>query len=150
MRHQAYSSLLVVAFSVMACTDNMPVASNNGWLDPATLDEVAYAVAVGLASDEARADILEAMRASSKVQHSLLLGDHLGSIKGGRLLRDGALALGVSEDEFYGSVVALPVLEVVVPVREHRLNWMGSARIGVAGSWDSDKPEFTVSGCRRW
>lgn len=84
------------------------------------------------------------MRASSKVQHSLLLGDHLASIKGGRLLRDGAFALGVSEDEFYGSVLALPRLEVVVPVREHRLNWTGSARIGVAGSWDSDKSEFTV------
>lgn len=139
-----HSSLIAIAVSVMACTDAIPVTSDDGWLDPRALADVAYAVAGGLASSEARADILKAMRASPKVQHSLLLGEYLGSIAGDRLLRDGAFALGVSENEFYGKVLALPRLEIVVPVREHRLNWTGSARIGVAGSWDSDVREFTV------
>lgn len=136
----------------MACTDTAPVASETGWLDSKALHDVAYAVAAGLASPEARADILRAMRESVRVQHSLVLEEYIGSIAGGRLLRDAALALGLSEAEFRSRVLALPKLEVVVPVREHRLNWAGSGDIGVAGSWDADNPEFTVydqSGAQR-
>lgn len=118
----------------------------------AVLGEMAYSTAEALALPEVRANVLAAMRASDRVEHALILGEYLGSGDGVGLLHAAAHALGVTESEFKRKVVALPALELVVPIRDQRLVWTGSANIGVAGSLDSDATEFTIheaSGVRR-
>ena len=143
-----------VAGLLAACTDlsNPTRAADEDSGYTAALGEIAYAAAKALGSSEVRTNVLAAMRASVRVEHALLLGEYLSRSDGAQLRHHAARALGMTEKEFHEKVLALPTLELVVPVRDHRLDWTGSAHIGVAGSLDSDVSEFTVhepSGLRR-
>ena len=148
MRHLAIL-ITAVALSLTACLDSSnthPEVALDDWGDPAELGQIAYATAEALTSSDVRANVLSAMRASVRVEHSLLLGDYLVSVDGADLLNHSARALKLTENEFHQKVLTLPVLELVVPIRDHRLDWTGSPHIGVAGSLDSDAMEFTVYG----
>ena len=137
----------LVALSFTACLDSpgyQPEVAGEDEGDPTMLREVAYATAKALTASEVRLDVLAAMRASVRVEHALILGEYLGTPDGVRLLRGAAHAVGVTENEFHRRVLTLPALELVVPIRDHRLGWTGSAHIGVAGSLDSDATEFTI------
>lgn len=108
-----------------------------------TLAQVAGALARGLASPDARRQILAAMRASTEVEHQLILG----SPEGRDLLAGSAAALNTDEAAFLARVARLDEvaqLVISVPLREHRLTWRGSPDIGVAGSWDPDVLDFAV------
>ncbi len=87
------------------------------------------------------------MRASRAVEHRLILADYLRSPEGAGLLAGASQAFGGGGGELLARVDRLrQVAEVViaVPLREHRLNWRGSADVGVAGAWDSDALGFVV------
>ena len=73
-----------------------------------------------------------------------MLANFLRSEQGAELLRGSADALGVSGAAFIARVEALGEIEIVVPIREHRLAWTGTPRIGVGGSWDADVIDFVV------
>ena len=150
-------TLVALAVSVAACDDaTRPVPPTAS--DPAVrylldaeppISQVAGALARGLASADARLGILAAMRASTQVEHQLVLGDYLRSPEGTGLLAGSAAALGTEEAEFLARVARLDEvaqLVISVPLREHRLAWRGTPRIGVAGSWDPDVLDFSVHG----
>ncbi len=147
--------LVALAVSAAACdTTTRPAPTPAG--DPAvpsSLDAeppiswAAGALARSLASADARLSILAAMRASTQVEHQLILGDYLRSPEGAGLLAGSAAALGMEEAELLAQVARLDeVAELVisVPLREHRLAWRGTPHIGVAGSWDPDALDFAV------
>lgn len=111
------------------------------------LSQVAGALARGLASSDARRQILAAMRASTQVEHQLVLGDYLRSPEGAGLLVKSAAAVGIDQTQFLDRVTRLDEmaqLVISVPIQTHRLTWRGSSHIGVAGSWDPDVLNFSV------
>ena len=77
---QLRTIIAAVALLLTACTDpsntNPEVADSDSG-HPTVLGEIAYATAEALASAEVRANVLESMRASVRVEHALLLGDYL-------------------------------------------------------------------------
>lgn len=74
----------------------------------------------------------------------MILAEFLREREGSALLRESARALGVSPPDFIALVEGFGALEIVVPIREHRLSWTGTSRVGVAGTWDSDASELVV------
>lgn len=147
----ARTSILMAALLLAACDEaTRPVApydSAKPVLADADLPELAQAVARGLADPAARRNILAAMRASHAVEHRLILADYLRSPEGAGLLEGASQTFGLGTNEVLAHVDRLrQVAEVVitVPLREHRLNWRGSADVGVAGTWNSDALEFVV------
>ena len=147
MRNKALY-LLPVAVMLAACTDITPPVTDR---TPPTLGEgedglstVAAAIARSMAAVGVRMSVLTAMRASRSVEHRLMLTNFLREEEGNAFLRESANALGISGPEFIARVEALGAIEIVVPIREHRLRWTGTAQIGVAGGWDSDVPDLVV------
>ena len=145
------TSILMAALLLAACDEaTRPVAPHDPaelTLADADLPELAQAVAQGLADPATRRNILAAMRASRAVEHRLILADYLRSPQGAGLLEGVSRTFDVGVEEVLGRLDRLrQVAEVViaVPLREHRLNWRGSAHVGVAGSWDSDALGFIV------
>lgn len=111
------------------------------------ISQLARAVAVALGAPAVRSSILAAMRASTAVEHRLLLADYLRSPEGAGLLARSASALDINEDEFLARVEEVSgdiELAIAVPLREHRLSWRGTAHIGVAGAWDTDELDLIV------
>jgi len=97
---------------------------------------------VAMRSDDVRSGVLEAMRASPGVDHHLILGEYLAGPGGAALLAAAATGHGVAESRFLDMVHDLPELEFVVPYREHRLTWTGTAGIGVGAQPDPDCSPF--------
>lgn len=113
------------------------------------LSEIAGAIAVAMRSDDVRSGVLKAMRASQGVDHHLILGEYLADPGGAALLAAAATGHGVAESRFLGMVQDLPELEFVVPYREHRLTWTGTAGVGVGAQPDPDLlsiPVYELSG----
>ena len=95
------------------------------------LDAVA-AIAQSMATGDVRMHVLKAMRASRWVEHRLMLADFLREGESESFLRESANALAIPDAEFIARIEALGEIELVVPIREHRLARTGTARIGVA------------------
>lgn len=66
----------------------------------ARIAEVARATAWALSVPEARASVLGSMRASPRVDHSLVLQDYLADVAAGVLLDRSADAMGVAASEY--------------------------------------------------
>ena len=95
-------------------------------------------------SADVRLDVLEAMRASPRVDHSLILGNYLLQPSAEELLDRSADALGMTGPEFLALVRGLGELEFLVPITRHRLTWTGSANVAVAAHWNSDVLDILV------
>ncbi len=140
--------LLSAAVMLLACNDITP--SDTTRFSPTLgesedeLSTVAAAIAHSMATANVRMSVLEAMRASVGVEHRLMLAGFLRASESTSFLRESANALGMSSSDFIAQVEALGEIEMVVPLREHRLGWTGTSRIGVAGMWDSELPELIV------
>ncbi|MCY3611539.1 MAG: hypothetical protein OXH51_08390 [Gemmatimonadetes bacterium] len=140
--------LLATAVMLLACNDITPSdtqsssstfgESENG------ISTVAAAIAHSMADESVRLSLLKAMRASVGVEHRLMLADYLRMEESESFLRESANALGMSGPDFIVQVEALGEIEIVIPIREHRLSWTGTPRVGVAGMWDSDLTELVV------
>jgi hypothetical protein len=79
-----------------------------------------------------RLSVLAAMRASPRVDHSLVLGDYLLEPRAEELLNRSATALGMTGREFLALVRGLPELEFLVPITRHRLRrWHTRRRAGL-------------------
>lgn len=147
--------LIALAVFTTACADTTrpgPMSGDEPVAQPtlsaeSPISQVAGALARGLASPDARRQILAAMRASTQVEHQLVLGDYLRSPEGAGLLTGSTAALGTDEAQFLARVARLDEvaqLVISVPLQEHRLTWTGSPHIGLAGSWDPDVLDFPV------
>ena len=93
------------------------------------LPQLARATAQALGVAAVRNNILAAMRASTAVEHRLLLADYLRSPEGAGLLAGSAAALEVDHHEFLARVEEVSgdaELAIAVPLREHRLHWRGT------------------------
>ena len=111
------------------------------------ISQLARAASVALGAPAVRSSILAAMRASTAVEHRLLLADYLRSPEGSGLLVGSAAALKIDKDKFLARVEEVSgdiELAIAVPMREHRLGWRGTAHIGVAGVWDTDELDLIV------
>ena len=111
---------------------------------PDRLSEIAKAMAFAMESTDVRTRILEAMRASPRVDHSLILGDYLSEARAQDFLRASASALNLSAVQFLSMIQGFPELEFVVPFTEHRLAWTGTSGIALGALWDSDATDLTV------
>ena len=95
------------------------------------------------------------MRASSQVEHQLVLTEYLASPQGASLLERTAEVFGspaLPLQARIGELDELAELVISAPLREHRMGWRGNANIGVAGTWDSDAQDlvvFATNGSRR-
>lgn len=146
--------LIAAALGLTACdATSRPVAPTDEPEPPIVaqadqgISQLAQAAAVALGAPTVRRNILAAMRASTAVEHRLLLADYLRSPEGAGLLAGSAAALDIDEDDFLARVEEVSgdiELAVAVPLREHRLSWRGTAHIGVAGTWDSDELDLIV------
>jgi len=113
----------------------------------AGISHVAQAVSHAMASVAVRKDILKAMRASSQVEHQLILTEYLASPHGANLLERTAEVFGspaLRLQARIGEFDELAELVISAPFREHRMAWRGNANIGVAGTWDSDAQDLIV------
>ena len=108
------------------------------------LSQIARATAYAMNSADVRLDVLEAMRASPRVDHSLILGNYLLQPSAEELLDRSADALGMTGPEFLALVRGLGELEFLVPITRHRLTWTGSANVAVAAHWNSDVLDILV------
>lgn len=146
--------LIAAALVLTACDEtSRPVAPTDEPEPPIAaqadqgISQLARAASVALGAPAVRSSILAAMRASTAVEHRLLLADYLRSPEGTGLLARSASALDINEDEFLARVEEVSgdiELAIAVPLREHRLSWRGTAHIGVAGAWDSDELDLIV------
>ena len=146
--------LIAAALVLTACDEtSRPVAPTDEPEPPIVaqadqgISQLARAAAAALGAPAVRHSILAAMRASTAVEHRLLLADYLRSSEGTGLLTGSAAALDIAEDELLARVEEVSgdiELAIAVPLREHRLGWRGTAHIGVAGAWDSDKLDLIV------
>lgn len=135
--------LLGAAAVLWACVDaplSPPDARPEA--DPAEmrLASMARSLTSAMNSAGVRLDVLADMRASPRVDHSLILGDHLSEPRARELLDRSADALGVTGPEFVALVRGIGELEFLVPVTRDRLTWAGSSRVAVASHWNSDGP----------
>jgi hypothetical protein len=134
--------ILTVAVALAACTEDAispftestPSSEHSEMRTPDGLSTVVAGISRAFALQSIRSDILAAMRKSTRVEHSILLLPYLGSPMGAGLLAASADALGVKESEFLAQVETLGEMEIVVPIRGHRLTWTGSGGVVVAGS----------------
>lgn len=129
----ALATLLGVATGLSGCADRGQVVAPKGTgFAVASLDDVARAFALGMATPEIRADVRDAMRASRLTEHKLSLRDFAASANGERLLREAAQASGMPLADLRATIAALPDLDFYVPVRQHRLTWRATADYVVA------------------
>ncbi len=139
--------LLLAVVMLPACNDITPpqhAPPPTSGEDPDPISNVAAAIAHSMAAGDVRLHVLKAMRASRWVEHRLMLADFLREGESESFLRESANALAIPDDEFIARIEGLGDIELVVPIREHRLTWTGTARIGVAGMWDPDSPVLVV------
>ncbi|MYA42184.1 MAG: hypothetical protein F4Z31_10585 [Gemmatimonadetes bacterium] len=140
--------LLLAAVMLLACNDitppqhATPPPTSVGSVD--AISNVAAAIAHSMAAEDVRMHVLKAMRASTGVEHRVMLADLLRERESESFLRESASAVAIPDADFIAWVEALGAIEMVAPIREHRLTWTGTARIGVAGTWDSDSPVLVV------
>lgn len=146
--------LIAAALALAACDEAARPVAPVGEHEPPTiaqsdhgLPQLARATARALGSAAVRNNILADMRASTAVEHRLLLADYLRSPAGTGLLAGSAAALEIDQNEFLARVEEVSgdaELAIAVPLREHRLRWRGTARVGVAGAWDTDELDLIV------
>jgi len=86
------------------------------------------AIASAMNSADVRLDVLKAMRASPRVDHSLILGEYLAGPKAENFLGASAAAVDLTAEELLAMVRGLPELEFVVPFAGHR-SWTGTSQI---------------------
>ena len=90
------------------------------------ISQLARAAAAALGAPAVRHNILAAMKASTAVEHRLLLADYLRSSEGAGLLTGSTAALDIAEDELLARVEEVSgdiELAIAVPLREHRISW---------------------------
>ena len=139
--------LIAVSAATGACSDaptrpldepsEAPVANER-------LFQIAKAIAAAMNSADVRLEVLNAMRASPRVDHNLILAEYLAEPQGEEFLEASATALNLTAEEFLAMVRGLPELEFVVPLAEHRGLWTGTPRVAVGTYWDPDAPVFTI------
>ena len=129
---------LVLAVLLSACIEH-PFKPRNGASPEATpqarIAEVARATARALSVPEARASVLGSMRASPRVNHSLILQNYLADATAGVLLDRSAAAMGIAASEYRELVSSLPELEFLVALDIHRTSWRGADGVAVAAQW---------------
>ena len=143
----ACALLISVSAAMGACSDapTKPLDAPSG--APTAnerLFQIANAIASAMNSADVRLEVLKAMRASPRVDHNLVLAEHLATPQAERLLEASATALNLTEEGFLAMVRGLPDLEFVVPFPAHRRSWTGTPRVAVGTYWDPDAPVFTI------
>ncbi|HEU0012568.1 MAG TPA: hypothetical protein VFQ45_02755 [Longimicrobium sp.] len=102
--------------------------------------ELARALAAGLADPGARARLRNAMRRSRTVEHKLLLHEFAGTGEGADFLAAASRGSGVAESVLSGWIAALPALDFYLPVLEHRLSWRAGADVVLGLNLDVNDP----------
>jgi hypothetical protein len=100
----------------------------------ATLQRVSRAVAVALASEDARMEVRDAMRDSPWNSHKLVLHDFLASEGAQAFASRAAGAAGQTRQQFLATVASLPALDFYLPRREQRQAWSGTAGVVVGAA----------------
>lgn len=91
--------------------------------------DVAKALASALAEPSVRVRIRNAMRHSPHFEHKLLLQEFIDSNDGRFVLAAAARASGTTVETLRAQISRLPLMDFYVPMREHRLNWRGTANV---------------------
>ncbi len=118
----------------------------------AASDERAHATArlisLAMRNREVRTAVRDAMRSSPLTEHKLSFHEFLATSAGRVLVREAALASGITAALVRESMRRLPPLDFYVPVHAHRLAWRGTADYFVGASIAGKAPSkvFDPSG----
>ncbi|MBW3655642.1 MAG: hypothetical protein KY444_06020 [Gemmatimonadetes bacterium] len=145
-------SLGAVVLALSACSDRAesPLleahepARNVSAADQAAPGQtVAKALASALAEPSVRVRIRNAMRHSPHFEHKLLLQEFIDTNDGRFVLAAAARASGTTVESLRAQISGLPLMDFYVPVKEHRLNWRGSANVVVGLNMDVNDSGLT-------
>ncbi len=106
---------------------------------------VARALAVALHEERARSALLQLLRESPLVHHSVDFQAALAGPKGDRLAGPMAAAMGITASELQARIASLPPLDVVVPSPAHRRSWHGGDSLLVEGILQSSDAPATFA-----
>lgn len=108
------------------------------------LQDVARILALGLARQDARVGVRNAMRRSPLVEHKLELQAWAHTSEGGRVIAAAAREAGVEPSALLRRIDALPAMDFYAPFRDHRRSWRADGSVVVAATIDPDVPEVTA------
>lgn len=170
--HRLHPLILVVAASILACSDQGPrspqsdgvplasgVAENRGPMlttpvrslrtraTPAerTAGElVARTLALALRSPDVGQEVKQALASSAVKEHKLHLSSFLQG-RGGNILRAGYAAGGITEGQFQDAMRQFRQMEMYMPVERHRLQWSGGPEVLVAVAFNKGEGPVAFS-----
>jgi hypothetical protein len=163
MKHWNRRRLAGLSFVValVACVDGAeriaapPSASTQAHADGAdgsalaereTLSNIGRLISISLADRQLRHRLKKDLRAAPFKEHKLELRRYLRSADGRQLLRSMASAGGRSPDAILTRVEQIRSLELYMPVRRHRENWVGDGELLVATQLEDEDPIVGFNG----
>jgi hypothetical protein len=162
MKHRNRGRLAGLSFivAVVACADGVeriaaPSASTQGVADGgqdatvaerAALSKIGRLVAISLADRELRHRLKKDLRAARFKEHKLELSKYLRSADGKQLLRRMGATGDRSPDGILTALNQVRSLELYMPVRKHREEWVGDGELLVATQLEEDDPIVAFNG----
>jgi hypothetical protein len=156
MKHRNRGRLAGLSFIVafVACADGVeriaaPPASTQAVADGghdatmaerAALSKIGRLIAISLADRQLRHRLKKDLRASPFKEHKLELGRYLRSADGTQLLRRMGATGKQSADAILTTLGQVRSLELYMPVRKHREDWVGDGELLVATQLEEDDP----------
>jgi hypothetical protein len=108
--------------------------------------ELAQALAAGLADPGVRVSLRNAMRFSPYNEHKLVLQEFVETGPGRLFLRSASRESGVPEARLRELIGALPALDFYAPVPEHRLAWRATSDVLLGLNLDTKDPTLNAYG----
>ncbi|MEX2109105.1 MAG: hypothetical protein WD802_00680 [Gemmatimonadaceae bacterium] len=162
MKHRNRGRVAGLSFivAVVACADGVeriaaPSASTQGVADGgqdatvaerAALSKIGRLVAISLADRELRHRLKKDLRAAPFKEHKLELGRYLRSADGQQLLRRMGTTGDRSADAILTTLDQVRSLELYMPVRKHREEWVGDGELLVATQLEEDDAIVAFNG----
>jgi hypothetical protein len=108
--------------------------------------ELAQALAAGLADPAVRVSLRNAMRFSPYNEHKLVLHEFVETGPGRVFLQSASRESGVPESRLRELIGALPPLDFYAPVPEHRLAWRATSDVLLGLNLDTKDPTLNAYG----
>jgi hypothetical protein len=170
--HRLHPFILVVAAGILACSDQGPrspqsdgvplapgVAESRGPMlttpirslrtratpaERAAGELVARTLALALRSPAVGEEVKQALASSAVKEHKLHLSSFLQG-RGGRILRAGYAAGGITEGQFQDAMRQFRQMEMYMPVERHRMQWSGGPEVLVAVAFNKGEGPVAFS-----
>ena len=143
--------LLACTLLGVGCADRTnDLAAPSGTGVSGQVEDVARAIALGMADPTARHMVRDAMRASPLTDHKLSFREYAASAAAEPLLRAAAAATGYTLEGLRARIAALPDLDFSLASQKQRVSWRGGSDYLVTWMLGNDNPTiaFDRNGAR--